>query len=140
MTALKETFGFLERDPKFGEGEIFFHYSEVEGDVSTLRIGTDLTYSETKQGNKPRAVSVKVDTKCCICVYAVVVRGVGSGWMLCGWGLRIHPLIHSHRWTGHLEAKSCVVTWHASGTSSPSSLHAQVPAGFLTRFCGVKSL
>lgn len=59
ITSLKSDFGFLHRDPKFGDGEVFFHYSEVPGGGDALKIGMDVEYSEMQQGaDKLRAVDV----------------------------------------------------------------------------------
>jgi cold shock CspA family protein len=59
ITSLKSDFGFIHRDPKFGDGEIFFHYSEVSGGIEALRIGMDVEYGEVQQTNdKMRAVEV----------------------------------------------------------------------------------
>lgn len=49
-----------QRDPELGDGEIFFHFSEVNGDVQSLRLGMDVDYVEVKQGkDKLRAVDVR---------------------------------------------------------------------------------
>ncbi|KNC80986.1 hypothetical protein SARC_06678 [Sphaeroforma arctica JP610] len=59
VTSLKDGYGFLKRDPKFGTGDIFFHYSGVVGmNPTELQEGDNVEYSETNKQDKLRAVDV----------------------------------------------------------------------------------
>lgn len=56
ICALKETFGFIESENH--NREIFFHYSELDGDPNSLELGDRVSYLETKKSDKRSAESV----------------------------------------------------------------------------------
>eukprot|EP01134_Creolimax_fragrantissima_P007909 CFRG7909T1 len=59
VSSIKDCYGFISRDPKFGNGDIFFHFSGVKGmDPINLREGDDVEYSESNKSDKLRAVDV----------------------------------------------------------------------------------
>ncbi|XP_070535883.1 cold shock domain-containing protein E1-like [Ptychodera flava] len=57
IATLKENFGFIETAEH--DREVFFHYSEFEGDVNALDIGDEVEYSVTRKGAKVCAESIK---------------------------------------------------------------------------------
>lgn len=56
VCALKETFGFIESEDHVRE--IFFHYSELDGDPNLLELGDVVRYIETKKTDKRSAEKV----------------------------------------------------------------------------------
>lgn len=57
ISSLKETFGFIERADIVAE--IYFHYSEYDGEVNELMIGDDVEFQLQNRANKELAVCVK---------------------------------------------------------------------------------
>jgi len=56
VCALKESYGFIEAETH--EREIFFHYSELDGDPNELELGDEVKYLETKKSEKRSAEKV----------------------------------------------------------------------------------
>jgi len=56
VCALKESYGFIEAETH--EREIFFHYSELDGDPNDLELGDEVKYVETKKSDKRSAENV----------------------------------------------------------------------------------
>jgi cold shock CspA family protein len=56
VCALKESYGFIEADTH--DREIFFHYSELDGDPNDLELGDEVQFSETKKSDKRSAENV----------------------------------------------------------------------------------
>jgi len=56
ICALKESYGFIEAETH--EREIFFHYSELDGDPNDLELGDEVKYVETKKSEKRSAEKV----------------------------------------------------------------------------------
>ncbi|XP_077993064.1 cold shock domain-containing protein E1-like isoform X2 [Glandiceps talaboti] len=61
IATLKENFGFIETAEH--DREVFFHYSEFEGDLNTLDLGDEIEYSVTRKGAKVCAEAIKKLTK-----------------------------------------------------------------------------
>ncbi|CAB3989658.1 cold shock domain-containing E1-like [Paramuricea clavata] len=57
VCSLKESFGFIERADKVNE--IFFHYSEFQGDIGDLLLGDDVQFVVHDRNGKEVAVSVE---------------------------------------------------------------------------------
>lgn len=57
ISSLKESFGFIERADVVAE--IFFHYSEFDGEVNDLMIGDDVEFQLQNRSGKEIAISVK---------------------------------------------------------------------------------
>lgn len=57
VAVLKESFGFLETEEH--DREVFFHYSQYEGDVNTLYIGDEVEFTLVRKGSKSSAEKVK---------------------------------------------------------------------------------
>ncbi|XP_071942892.1 cold shock domain-containing protein E1-like isoform X2 [Antedon mediterranea] len=57
VCSMKESFGFLERADVVKE--IFFHYSEFEGDINELVLGDDVDYDITVRNDKEVAINIK---------------------------------------------------------------------------------
>lgn len=56
VCALKDSYGFIESDDH--ENELFFHYSELEGDPNQLELGDYVKYAETRKSDKRSAENV----------------------------------------------------------------------------------
>jgi len=56
VCALKESYGFIEAETH--EREVFFHYSELDGDPNDLELGDGVKYVETKKSGKRSAEKV----------------------------------------------------------------------------------
>jgi len=56
ICALKDSYGFIEVETH--EREIFFHYSELDGDPNELDFGDEVKYVETKRSEKRSAEKV----------------------------------------------------------------------------------
>lgn len=56
VCALKESYGFIEAETH--EREIFFHYSELDGDPNDLELGDEVKFCETKKSDKRSAENV----------------------------------------------------------------------------------
>ncbi|XP_033109405.1 cold shock domain-containing protein E1-like [Anneissia japonica] len=57
VCSMKESFGFLERADVVKE--IFFHYSEFEGDINELVLGDDVEYDIAIRNDKEVAINIK---------------------------------------------------------------------------------
>jgi len=56
VCALKENFGFIELEDH--SREVFFHYSELDGDPNDLELGDEVEFIETRKCDKPSAEKV----------------------------------------------------------------------------------
>ena len=56
VCALKDSYGFIETENH--ETELFFHFSEYEGDCRQIELGDCVLYAETKKGEKRSAEKV----------------------------------------------------------------------------------
>lgn len=56
VCALKESFGFIELEDH--SREVFFHYSELDGDPNDLELGDEVEFIETRKCEKPSAEKV----------------------------------------------------------------------------------
>jgi len=56
ICALKEKFGFIESE--LDSREVFFHYSELDGDPNELELGDEVQYIETRKSEKRSAEKV----------------------------------------------------------------------------------
>lgn len=56
VCALKDSYGFIEAETH--ENELFFHYSEFEGDPNQLELGDCVKYAETRKSDKQSAENV----------------------------------------------------------------------------------
>lgn len=61
VAVLKESFGFLETEEH--DREVFFHYSQFEGDINAVNIGDEVEFSLVRKGSKSSAEKVKVIPK-----------------------------------------------------------------------------
>jgi len=57
VSSLKDSFGFIERADMVAE--IFFHYSEFQGDIGELLIGDDVEFGMQQRKDKEVAIKVK---------------------------------------------------------------------------------
>jgi len=57
ICSMKESFGFIERGDAVKE--IFFHYSEVQGNVNDLLLGDDVEYQIDIRNDKEIAINIK---------------------------------------------------------------------------------
>eukprot|EP00123_Amoebidium_parasiticum_P015016 comp22743_c0_seq1/m.35463 comp22743_c0_seq1/g.35463 ORF comp22743_c0_seq1/g.35463 comp22743_c0_seq1/m.35463 type:complete len:701 (-) comp22743_c0_seq1:84-2186(-) len=61
IASLKDKFGFIKPMSKDSDlPDIFFHYSEYDGDVNALEVGMEVSYSEKKRQRETVAATVKV--------------------------------------------------------------------------------
>lgn len=56
ICALKDSYGFIEVETH--EREVFFHYSEFDGDSNQLELGDEVQFVETKKTEKRSAENV----------------------------------------------------------------------------------
>ena len=56
VCALKDSYGFIETEDH--TTELFFHFSEYEGDSRQLELGDSVLYAETRKGEKRSAEKV----------------------------------------------------------------------------------
>ncbi|PIK55534.1 putative cold shock domain-containing protein E1 isoform X2 [Apostichopus japonicus] len=61
VAVLKESFGFLETEEH--DREVFFHYSQFDGEVNALCVGDEVEFSLARKGSKASAERVKLIPK-----------------------------------------------------------------------------